>query len=282
MKKAKCKIRVLRPMVAEPLDVQGEPLVMCDRPAPLKVLTFGSCLSKYIAEALERAGVALVREGSVYHNRIDIFVDVYVDKTRPAMPRAVLAQLQHKPKSLAENAILINNQLDDAQGTLGRHLCPGQAGFMAALATADLILMDNFIDTVSQAMQHTKGPERIFLNYKGLDNGDEHLRTMGMLQPTIGFAKWKRLVQWIKTHNPRAKLVFSQFPHAHHRNASVRKLGAGWDAVMPGLPGVLFCPAPVLTPDKLIPGTQAHFQPAVYDRYVPGILKYLSDSSGGA
>ncbi len=247
----------------------------------MKIVTFGSCMSRYLTEALARKVPRIQRLGSVYHNRIDTFVDTVVTQSRPFMPREVISRMRFQPGADKDALAIINNQYPEPLGTLGRHLtAPGFPGFLAGLAQADLVLMDNFMDVAANVFQHREGPGRIFFNSKAVVDPLQDLVGIGLLTAPIGARKWAQLFDWVRSQNPRAHMVFVNFPTRHHTNKAIRPRGDDFAKAIAHREDVVMLPIVDIQPHELCPGTQSHFIPAVYDRYVEVMLPRLSRPVG--
>ncbi len=246
----------------------------------MKIVSFGSCLSRYTIEALQRALPGVTREGHVYHNRVDTFVDTVVLRSRPFVPREVIDGLRFKPGMERDSLAIINNQMRDAKGTMGRHLTPASApGFFDGLESADVIFMDNFMDMGAGLYQHQPTGSRLFFNTKAVLGGMKDMQGIGLLDTKIAGVKWASLFEWVRERNRHAPIVFINFPTRHHTNAVVRARCDVMAAAIPRRSDVINVPVVDIAKHELCPGTQSHFIPVVYDRYVDGLLPQLKAAS---
>lgn len=236
----------------------------------MKILTFGSCLSRYIAHSIMKMRPDAEIIGSVYHNRIDRFVDTYVDKTEQELPHEWIDRLKFKPEMEKDARAIIENQY--LSGTLGKHLLNANAlGFMSGIASADLILMDNFMDMCAFTLRPIGGGPQIFFNDKATENAREFLEPVGFVDVTVAARKWERLVEWVRAQNPTAQIVFTNFPCRHHTNPVIARRTDEFASAF-NSDKCFVHPVVTIPKDDQIQGTLSHFTKRRYDMYAIVIL----------
>ncbi|PZX29480.1 hypothetical protein C7416_104485 [Cupriavidus phytorum] len=185
----------------------------------MRILTFGSCLSRYIAESyVDLFGGEVV--SSSYHNRIDRFVDTYIKKLRQEIPLSYMESLNLS----SDNMMYVKNQYQ--QATLGKHLLPNGEGFFEAIRHGvDLIITDNFIDLCSR-LQLSKEHDglSVFFNSNGEDAAQEKFEIERSFLPVEQAVQyWDYFGHYLWRVAPNAKRFFVNFPYAHHQNERIAR-----------------------------------------------------------
>jgi hypothetical protein len=192
----------------------------------LKVLTFGSCLSRYSINAL-RVTRKIDLKGVVYHNRIDRFVKHYVYGNGEREPQDLVGKFKYSASVKARVEIMLKNQYRHLG--LGKYtLRKDQPGFLEALnEPVDLIVLDNFVDLVSKlAVSKKTGNASLFLNFKDISNINELCDLeKNYLDIKQAIAYWHRFITFLREKQPDALIIFLNFPMQHHPSASFRQRG---------------------------------------------------------
>jgi hypothetical protein len=218
----------------------------------MNIITFGSCLSRYIANAILRQTHKAALLNSVYHNRIDAFLANHIDNQGWLPPLETLthgqtlayrefsrlkvsnsdsppqaetdddaATLRLERVGWASNerpprvpALLLN------QYPLGLGLHHLQAGprtpLLQTLQTqqADLILVDNYVDIGARLLQLKDNPHhQFFYNHGWLTQGKEALTLSPLLYTETAVDCWMRWLSLLKALQPKAQLVVAPFPY---------------------------------------------------------------------
>src|ERR1700744_3314785 len=108
----------------------------------MRIITYGSCLSRRVSTHLARqfGGTIL---SSVYYNRSDRFLGLFVDKTWHEAP-VDPAKFELREEMSAEEKDRVESLRDRHMPWVGLHRLPeGVAVFQALENSADLIILDN-------------------------------------------------------------------------------------------------------------------------------------------
>lgn len=184
----------------------------------MKIVTFGSCLSRYTADTFtDLFGGSLI--SCSHHNRIDRFVETYLKKTRPQLPYEYIHSL-----GLSEfNMKYVDNQYSGIG--LGKHLLPDGLDFFDALKEADIIITDNFVDLCSKLQYSSHYPSSpIFFNSKN-DFAAEKVFDLenDYLSISEAIKNWEYFGHYLYKVAPKAKVFFINFPYNHSPNAEISK-----------------------------------------------------------
>jgi hypothetical protein len=160
--------------------------------------------------------------GSIFHNRVDQFVNNYVNGQyqENEIPFSILQQID-----LSKNASqidIINNQYFDKN--LGRHNVGEEKGFMHYLYKdkVDLIIIDNFLDLCGTLLWTKDKKYSIFLNHKNTNALDFLTFDKSFMDIESMLTMYKELLRFLKKLQPNAKIVFINFPYLHHKNEIIR------------------------------------------------------------
>lgn len=241
----------------------------------MKIGTFGSCLSRGIAERyVEAFGGKILT--SVYHNRTDQFLDVFVKKVAPEPTLDVLMHLanvtaQDEGAEFDEVNILKNQ----VRATMGKHLLSAGVPFLDAIAanSLDILLIDNFID-VSAALKVGTVDDKAYRFFTRVRTADGNaLELIPKMDPEVSATGTTELVQFIRSHSPRTRIIFSVFPWNTYPDASGRKQ---WTETFQRrlLIDVEIIPAIEVPPAFHIEGTPSHFRKDFYFVYA-GMVNHI-------
>lgn len=190
--------------------------------AGINILTFGSCLSRYIARSYKRLFAGEI-VGSVYHNRSDYFTRCFIERTasplneevmKVLIPRFAVSQLDEDSRSIVAN--------QTASG-IGRHKLEGDRGLMQTLSEVkvDLILVDNFMD-VAGRLSSGLGME-CFLRPHDYLNYHEHFSIGGYIPPLDAAKNFLRILEFFSVQAPDAKIYFIHFPFNTYEGDNERR-----------------------------------------------------------
>jgi hypothetical protein len=185
----------------------------------MRIATWGSCLSRYTARAyVNLFGGDIL--GSVYHNRIDRFVNTYIYGTEREPDQDLFARLSLTPNGEHRARVMFGNQRADGQ--LGKH-GGASPGFMEAIKSPlDLIIMDNFVDLTARLYKPKFGGAAVFLNGQDVEDVSSIYELEAERIP-IGEALkyWRIMIDWVRNQQPGTKIFFINFPFDHHQNPEI-------------------------------------------------------------
>jgi hypothetical protein len=182
----------------------------------MKIATFGSCLSRYIGNNYTYLfGGKIV--SSVYHNRSDIFVERFIDKTAEHLSHKSIAEMLVKSKENApiesKAEVILSNQYPDS---IGQHRLKHGAQFIDLLESkkADLVILDNYMDLGAKLMtvDGTEPGSKWFIRPNDLKDPSA-CHPGNYLSPEEGVQSMLRIIKHIQLKMPKAKIVFCNFPH---------------------------------------------------------------------
>ncbi|NYR09305.1 hypothetical protein [Psychrobacter sp. BI730] len=184
----------------------------------MKIVTFGSCLSRYTADTfIDMFGGSLV--SCSHHNRIDRFVKTYLKKTMPELPYEYIESL-----NLSEsNMQYIKNQYSGIG--LGKHLLSDGLDFFDSVQGADIIITDNFVDLCSKLQySHSYPSSPLFFNSKNDRTADDIFYLEKDYLPVSDAIKnWEYFGHYLYKVAPSARVFFINFPYDHSPNAEISK-----------------------------------------------------------
>lgn len=233
----------------------------------MKILTFGSCLSRYTAETyIDMFGGTLI--SCSHHNRIDRFIDIHIKKSNKAIPFNYLSSMGLS----SENMRYINNQY--SEGTLGKHLLPNGKELFNALPEVDMIILDNFVDLCSKLQLSKSYPgSSIFFNSKIDPVAKKMFELESSYLPVEEAIKsWDYFGNYLSRISPNAKIFFINFPYNHSTNSLTAERSKEFSDkfsstrldVIPNIP---------VPPRYQLKHTQSHFMNDFYAMYA-GILNF--------
>lgn len=180
----------------------------------LKIITFGSCLSRYVANQFSNMFGGKVIS-SVFHNRSDIFLSNFVEnKTGGPLFDSLLSLFSNLNED--QKQILANQSKEH----IGKHnLSHGLQFFEALHNQPDLILIDNYIDIVGRAVEFGKD-RKIFLTIK-----DPNLpyKLDNLLNIDTSILNFIRIAKFIRSSATNSKIVFLTFPGDAYAEENPRK-----------------------------------------------------------
>jgi hypothetical protein len=185
------------------------------------LVTFGSCLSRYVARSYKRlfAGNILA---SVYHNRSDYFVSRFIKGEDVIDNIDELSYLKKQStESLDEDVLnILLNQT--AQG-IGKHKIDGGLGLFNTISKSrvDLIFIDNFMDV--SARLSSGDSHSLFLRPQDYLNYHDFFRIGEYLPPVQSADNFLRVIDFFKRSCPGAQIVFFHFPFNTYVDDASRK-----------------------------------------------------------
>lgn len=185
----------------------------------MRIMTFGSCLSRATANSYTRLFGGRVIS-SVYWNRSDAFIGRFVDRTWAEYDfEEILSHTQSASATAdmldgeAIARVILKNQYTSG---LGLHRLPDGVQVLDVLEQqlADLVIVDNYVDLTARLL-FKRGDTHAGFFLRDFDFIDKHHDWVAgeYLQPTAAVAGTQRLMQFFKTKMPKAHLVFINFPH---------------------------------------------------------------------
>lgn len=180
-----------------------------------KIVTFGSCLSRYVANQYTYlfGGVVV---SSVFHNRSDLFINKFMAEDGIDRYNTNLDELKKEFESLTEEQEkILRNQLPS---TIGLHnLEKGEVFFKALENEPDILILDNYIDMVGRAAILSNG-EKYFITIK--DNSKEVDELISVESSILNFC---RIIKRIRLISQKTKIVFITFPGDEYPEENVRR-----------------------------------------------------------
>lgn len=239
----------------------------------MKIATYGSCLSRFTATNYARMfGATIV--GSVYHNRIDRFVDTYVRNRLPEVPLEALGD--YATGSSERGRVIINNQLSSQ--TLGKHGTIQGRGFMTEIEDkVDLVIMDNFIDILGKVCQ-VKGVKSsgLFINPAEVPTiADRLTLEPGYLDIDVAVRNWEYMINWLRRKH-KGKIYFINFPFAQHPNPRFKARTIEFEEKFKS-PRIRIIP--ILEAHPTLQSTPSHFDSKYYAMLAAYIWKDLYASN---
>jgi hypothetical protein len=246
----------------------------------MKIATFGSCLSRYTANAMLRMfPVELV--SCVFHNRSDAFLNNYVRGAYQLpdydeVAKRVIVDPLHR-------ATLLQSVANQYPNTIGLHNLPEGIPFMRALQeeVLDLIILDNYMDITPVLKIPLWDTEKaLFLNTANLRNAQSLFEPTGKLLPLPTMIRnWRELLGYVRKMQPTATIVFMNFPaNLYDNQKRIARTQRFEELLNPRfLPECLVIPAQFVIP-RYMDGTPRHYKEPQYTFYVGMILQYLSQT----
>jgi hypothetical protein len=240
----------------------------------MKIITFGSCLSRYTANHFCRIfGGAVI--SSVYHNRSDAFVGKFIEKTW-------VSNLEDEVKELLNDsglAIMMNQ----CEKSIGMHRLKNGIQFFEALdrGLGDIVIIDNFIDISARLLQtSTNNIEGIFLRPHDFLNQDHKLVIGDHLTVDLSVSFTIRIIKLIKEKLPKSTIIFINFPNNTYPNTSLKVTRLLDYEKKFFVQDALIIPA-LNIHRKYQTEVNSHFQPPQYAAYAGIIYQYLSSKESG-
>ena len=180
---------------------------------PKKIVTFGSCLSRYTANQYTYLfGGSVV--SSVFHNRSDLFVKKFLGNTRDSTKIEELKKILPEMDEMQEK--ILKNQLIE---TIGLHnLSRGETFFNAINKWPDYFFIDNYIDIVGKIVRLKDNKE-----YFHQVTIDSKLKLGDLLELDLSIQYLNTIIKYIRSITPKTKIVFITFPGDGYPKENVRK-----------------------------------------------------------
>jgi hypothetical protein len=244
----------------------------------LNVATFGSCLSRYTANALFRMfPVSLL--SCVFHNRSDAFLNNYVRGAYQLPEFDTLAErlvidARHRGTMLQS----IMNQYPEG---IGLHNLQNGVPFMKALdeESLDLIILDNYMDITPVLKTPVWEPDKhFFVNTAHIQNAKEAFKPGGHQLSIIEMMQnWTEIIRFIQKKQPQAALVFMHFPYNLYANERRHARCKRFEQVLNPklLPECLIIKNQFIVP-RYMDGTARHYTEPQYTFYAGMIYQYMA------
>lgn len=244
----------------------------------LNIVASGSCFSHAIVEALKNARPEATRAATINHVRSDVIVEALIEKKWEI------------PSYEEMLAVAAAHGLPDKAGTNSRRLAAQSreklAQFVGALATADIIVLDDHYDVVANLFD--AGPELgAGVKLRLLAKPGLKSRNTGMLPPGRSRANFERILRWLREAAPKARIFFAPVPPSALKHALSRHRGFGKainDTQWTNLPKGVHVLPKLNIPDakKDLRKGNFYFTADVYARYAEIILDCLEDAEAGS
>lgn len=184
--------------------------------------SIGSCLAKRVATNI--AGGRLI--SSVFHNRSDVLADVLHTNGAPLSKRSDLCALMGVEERAWDEFSAYSILSNQSKEGFGLHDLASGVPLIEALTSAslDLIIIDNFMDLVGRLYETPLG--KLYYRYEGFTS-PAGMALGPRLLPAESAKNFRQVVELIGAFQPKAKLVFVQFPINNYPHADRRQWG--WD-----------------------------------------------------
>lgn len=198
------------------------------KPPVLRIGHIGSCLSSLpIAHLTSQYNCTEVF--SVHNNRSDQLVDFFFDRSRKQIPYKWLTDFL-KPQQADRQAIdaVLKNQYEPfigfEGGLAGRHSADSTFKSSVIDSKVDIILLDNFMDTVSKLIRLKENPEDygdVFFPWHMYENQEQIGATFDYteyLSPKESARLWHHIGQCLKAAHPDAIIYHICWSHSTSRD----------------------------------------------------------------
>lgn len=180
-----------------------------------KVITFGSCLSRYTANHyIKLFGGELI--SSVYHNRSDAFVNRFIEnKWGDVEYERILRAMADNSGTADEDNKSRNILKNQSRSEIGKHrLKSGLDLFLALDSSPDLILVDNYMDLSAKLAYEKSNGEGVLFKLGELRASQKDKFELGShLDPIEAVSYMHKVIDYFKDKAPEANIVFINFPH---------------------------------------------------------------------
>lgn len=243
----------------------------------MRILTFGSCLSRYTAEHFVLLfGGRIV--SCVYHNRSDAFVGKFLRRDWISYDFDEMFRLLKKDWTIthpdADPALILRNQYKE---TLGLHRLPGGYSLFSALKRKnfDLIIADNYMDLAARLVSR-KGDTNagLFLRPYDFANDNPDWVRGEFLKPAEGVRYMQSILRFFKTKAPTAQIVFINFPYNMYRESPPRIVRTQEYEKLFSFDDAHIIPCLRVSPRYQTENKQ-HFKPEQYSAYAGFIYQHL-------
>ena len=249
----------------------------------LRIVTFGSCLSRYTADHYIRFfGGKIV--SSVYHNRSDAFVGKFIDKDWKIYDHAQIFPLL-KNDNVIENtdnqtSRLFRNQYPETMGT--HNLSQGTLLFdVLNQKKADMIIIDNYVDLSALLLRFGKtDKEGVFLRPRDLKENYTDFTLSDYLDPEHAVLCMQKIIAFFKEKIPSAMIVFMNFPYNTYDNKHNRITRTQEYEKLFTLENGLVIPCLTIA-GALQTHEKRHFKPEQYCAYAGMVHHYVINSLAG-
>lgn len=249
----------------------------------MRIATFGSCLSRFVGGNFTYLfGGQIV--SSVYHNRSDVYTGRFLDGT---VRELELKFIKDKLKPLPPTASLdndpsriIKNQLRRHQG---KHRLRRGVPFFDLLdqGGVELVIFDNYMDLSARLLEINNTPEGTRWFIRPDDLADPTQCSVGdLLSPEVGAESMLKIIRYVRSKIPHAKLVFCNFPHNTYYASPDRVARAKlYEKLMSEANDDTFLTIPCLdVPERFQTHERQHFKPEMYCGYAGVVWDYLRRS----
>ncbi len=184
------------------------------------ILTFGSCLSRYIARSYKRLYSGEIIS-SVYHNRSDYFVESFITNVQKPVDNSTISELALNHSNADEDSInILENQ---TLARCGMHKVDTVENIFSLIEKNlyDIIFIDNFMD-IAAKLSHC-GDEKVFLRPQDYTNYSLKYKIGDYISTTKSVESFNLIIDYFKKRNPKAKIFFFHFPWNTYENDEQRK-----------------------------------------------------------
>lgn len=179
------------------------------------IVTVGSCLAANVAHEIENLKNNFLRISSVQHNRIDQFVEIYINQIYVPLKET---DLNLKVKDQYSNVNVFRNQFEDIE--LGKAL-PFNKDINSLQhpikaieeRNISLLLIDNYPDMFFKVYKHKEKGSKFFINKAYLEEEPSEMEFINsFLDPGTAIEMYDQLITYCKSFNENLITVFIHFP----------------------------------------------------------------------
>jgi hypothetical protein len=255
-----------------------------------KILTFGSCLSRYTADRFSNLYGAWTIS-SIYHNRSDQFCHYQIDGNPQLnwsqLRDDVLRDMGCNDKAGDEDPEqIIRNQ---ALSTMGLHnITPGlPVGNIKSGAPlheildqqdVDIILMDNHMDLGARiwVQQEAEKSFPFFMRTDYVSSFRDKFDLAPYLSAEQSATNNIRIAAYLKKRLPKAKIIFLHFPIDKVR-AQERRINTTWEFVEALDTDIMSVVNPFYVNDAYHTNSASHFKPELYFALAGSVRALISE-----
>ena len=192
--------------------------------AAQNIITFGSCLSRYVARSYKRLFAGEI-VASVYHNRSDYFLSSFVDAAQLPLSDGRLSVLEPVSDLSALDEDSRNIARNQSIEGIGRHKLDTSRNLFETLRheRVDLVLIDNFMDVAARLARARSDGAVCFLRPGDYVDFDRHFVGGDYIDPKQSAANFVRIVDFFANAVPTARICFLHFPFNTYEGDEARR-----------------------------------------------------------
>lgn len=243
----------------------------------MRIATFGSCLSRYIANNYTKIfGGYLV--SSVYHNRSDAFIGRFIKKDWVETDFAEIAatlKIKVDDGDVENNPVrILKNQYPE---WMGKHRLSRGKPFLDLIRSGqvDVVIVDNYMDLAGRLVSDHES-NGFFMRLGDFSSVNHQWKTRDYLSPEEGVKNMTQIIDFIRQHQPAAKIIFINFPHNTYSESPDRVRRTKIYEELFSYEGIMIIPCQEVQPLFQTKDKQ-HFKAQQYCAYA-GMINYYVNS----